>query len=527
MSSSTLSREVRSAFRWKHCGPHHHSGPVISHIIVAVPISDDMDSEVAPGHQTCTVIKHIINGGPVSAYLASESGDMSPNWSTHLPRHHNGLVNADMESKSHTRSSAGPVIMHAMSRGPIIASWHPRQTTHHPLSSFISHVIYMVQKMETMSSSISSSPFDQNLGLLDSISDEGIHEFCPSTASLLNGNGDLSIGSEFVAHVQHFDAYSHVSTREIGEQSNSDECQDRDEKSKRLRRSGEMEIDAFYRSKRFSENNKLVKNIVKVVSGLRSLGFTSITEDAYASAIFFLLLKAKVQDLAGNDYRNSILESIKEWKHVFFLGTCKTNLILLLKSAFCRISLKEAGMEALEYFAYETLQDLRIAKLFEIIVDYPDRKVFPSMKLHKLQRLSSSHLCGLLTFSLVDSMVDSGKSGGVGGGHCEEILLVEEDGDRSVASVEDQPRKEMTVYEKFILGMLTNFGSMALERIHNTLKIPWKACTSGTSEENTLLQMFCVAGPAYDKSLQQPQSSLSDLVSEEKLELRDGMYLLK
>lgn len=27
----------------------------------------------------------------------------------------------------------------------------------------------------------------------------------------------------------------------------------------------------------------------------------------------------------------------------------------------------------LEYFAYETLQDLRIAKLFDLIVDYPDR----------------------------------------------------------------------------------------------------------------------------------------------------------
>lgn len=27
----------------------------------------------------------------------------------------------------------------------------------------------------------------------------------------------------------------------------------------------------------------------------------------------------------------------------------------------------------LEYFAYETLQDLRIGKLFEIIVDYPER----------------------------------------------------------------------------------------------------------------------------------------------------------
>lgn len=30
----------------------------------------------------------------------------------------------------------------------------------------------------------------------------------------------------------------------------------------------------------------------------------------------------------------------------------------------------------LEYFAYETLQDLRIGKLFEIIVDYPDRFCF-------------------------------------------------------------------------------------------------------------------------------------------------------
>lgn len=39
--------------------------------------------------------------------------------------------------------------------------------------------------------------------------------------------------------------------------------------------------------------------------------------------------------------------------------------------------------------------------------------------------------------------------------------------------------------------------------------------------------MFYVADPAYDKSLQQLQSFLSRLVAEEKLELRDGMYLLK
>ncbi|XP_021299696.1 anaphase-promoting complex subunit 2 isoform X1 [Herrania umbratica] len=111
-------------------------------------------------------------------------------------------------------------------------------------------------------------------------------------------------------------------------------------------------------------------------------------------------------------------------------------------------------------------------------------------------------------FTLVDGMVDTSKSGG-NSGNCEELLAGDEEPERSVASIEDQLRKEMTVYEKFIMGMLTNFGSMALDRIHNTLK------------------MFCVADPPYDKSLQQLQSFLSGLVSEEKLELRDGMYFLK
>ncbi|KAK3205223.1 hypothetical protein Dsin_019269 [Dipteronia sinensis] len=111
-------------------------------------------------------------------------------------------------------------------------------------------------------------------------------------------------------------------------------------------------------------------------------------------------------------------------------------------------------------------------------------------------------------YTLVEGMVDSSKTG-VNSGSCEELLVGDEEGERSVASIEDQIRIEMTIYEKFIMGMLTNFGSMALDRIHNTLK------------------MFCVSDPTYDKSLQQLQSFLSGLVSEEKLEFRDGMYFLK
>ncbi|OWM89528.1 hypothetical protein CDL15_Pgr024276 [Punica granatum] len=111
-------------------------------------------------------------------------------------------------------------------------------------------------------------------------------------------------------------------------------------------------------------------------------------------------------------------------------------------------------------------------------------------------------------FTLVENTSDVNKNSG-DGGSCEELLAGDEEGEGPVASVEDQLRKEMTIYEKFIMGMLTNFGSMALDRIHNTLK------------------MFCVADPTYDKSLQQLQSFLSGLVSEEKLEVRDGMYSLK
>ena len=40
-------------------------------------------------------------------------------------------------------------------------------------------------------------------------------------------------------------------------------------------------------------------------------------------------------------------------------------------------------------------------------------------------------------------------------------------------------------------------------------------------------QMFCMAEPPYDKSIQQLQSFLEGLIADEKIEMREGMYLLK
>ncbi|XP_042501662.1 anaphase-promoting complex subunit 2 isoform X2 [Macadamia integrifolia] len=173
------------------------------------------------------------------------------------------------------------------------------------------------------------------------------------------------------------------------------DAMDLDGTLKNSSRANEMDIDESNHRRKFSENSKLVKNIGKVVRDLRTLGFTSMTEDAYASAIF-ILLKTKVHNLAGDDYRSSVLPSIKEWIKAVplqflyallsYLGDSvtydspssglKSPLASHPSSCFSGIDAPSEGLIRwqlrLEYFAYETLQDLRIAKLFEIIVDYPD-----------------------------------------------------------------------------------------------------------------------------------------------------------
>lgn len=60
----------------------------------------------------------------------------------------------------------------------------------------------------------------------------------------------------------------------------------------------------------------------------------------------------------------------------------------------------------------------------------------------------------------------------------------EDERESAVASVEEQEAAGMRVFQQYVIGMLTNFDSLPLERIHNMLK------------------MF-VSDPPYDKSLQQ------------------------
>lgn len=74
-----------------------------------------------------------------------------------------------------------------------------------------------------------------------------------------------------------------------------------------------------------------------------------------------------------------------------------------------------------------------------------------------------------------------------------------------VASSEDQAAAGMKVYEQYIIGMLTNFPSLPLDRIHNMLK------------------MF-VSEPPYDRSSEQLHAFLNSLVAEDKLVMEGEEY---
>eukprot|EP00899_Mesostigma_viride_P018981 jgi/Mesvir1/27084/Mv20772-RA.1 len=83
----------------------------------------------------------------------------------------------------------------------------------------------------------------------------------------------------------------------------------------------------------------------------------------------------------------------------------------------------------------------------------------------------------------------------------------DEEGDE-VSGADRKLQAEMAVYEQFVMGMLTNFEALPLDRIHNMLKI-------------------FVADPPYDRTMQQLATFLGHLVAEDRLEFLDGMYKMK
>jgi anaphase-promoting complex subunit 2 len=79
------------------------------------------------------------------------------------------------------------------------------------------------------------------------------------------------------------------------------------------------------------------------------------------------------------------------------------------------------------------------------------------------------------------------------------------DAGSGIVSAEAQAAAGMKVYEQYVVGMLTNFPSLPLERIHNMLK------------------MF-VSEPPYDRTQSQLAAFLAQLVAEEKVVAEGNHY---
>ncbi|KAK9820288.1 hypothetical protein WJX72_008627 [[Myrmecia] bisecta] len=109
---------------------------------------------------------------------------------------------------------------------------------------------------------------------------------------------------------------------------------------------------------------------------------------------------------------------------------------------------------------------------------------------------------GEYLYARMEQMAETGPGAG-GAGAADTVM--DDELTTSVATAEDQLQQEMAVYESFVMGMLTNFERLPLERIHNMLK------------------MF-VVDPPYDKTAEQLASFLSKLVAEEKLLMEAGSY---
>lgn len=100
-----------------------------------------------------------------------------------------------------------------------------------------------------------------------------------------------------------------------------------------------------------------------------------------------------------------------------------------------------------------------------------------------------------------------GRATRLGGGGQGPLAAVEQDDEMGDAGGDtgDELVHAMAPFETYIMGMLTNFDSLPLDRIHNMLK------------------MFAVQ-PPYDRSMEDLAGYLAKLAAEDKLAVEGGVY---
>lgn len=114
-----------------------------------------------------------------------------------------------------------------------------------------------------------------------------------------------------------------------------------------------------------------------------------------------------------------------------------------------------------------------------------------------------------LTFEISTEDTCTGQAAIIGNPSNTKLTVDDSDDVSDVASStrDIQLVREREMYERFIVGMLTNLEALPADRIHNFLKL--------------------VAGGSYEQSLSQLTAMLGAMVTSGTLELEDGVYRLK
>lgn len=110
---------------------------------------------------------------------------------------------------------------------------------------------------------------------------------------------------------------------------------------------------------------------------------------------------------------------------------------------------------------------------------------------------------GAKVYTVIEDQAEDGKDG-------DEDASDDAMADGGAVSSEAQERAARSTFQSYIMGMLTNVGSMSLEKIHSMLRM---VASSGDHR--------------YDMTIVQLRAFLQSMIDEDKLEKADGEYVLR
>lgn len=103
---------------------------------------------------------------------------------------------------------------------------------------------------------------------------------------------------------------------------------------------------------------------------LHKLNLISISEGIFTE-ILFDEIEAKIRELCKGQFSATVLPDIEEWVNSLVYEWLKLVICIKIEEKHNN-SMFQQWKARIEYFVYETIADIRISELFDIIVDYPD-----------------------------------------------------------------------------------------------------------------------------------------------------------